>query len=142
MTIRPAKHYEISVIKHYEAKVRKEASMGYLQDNVTNNDELFAFENSFYLVSVVEGNLQGWILLGDSFDPNFNNYTGMILELYVFKPYRNKGIGKQLLTQALHYFKRKGIKRAQLNVFAGNPARKLYERLGFTEISRIMELPL
>lgn len=51
--------------------------------------------------------------------------------------YRNKGIGSQLLKNVIHlakdYFR---IELLHLQVYAGNPATRLYERFGFTEFGR------
>jgi GNAT superfamily N-acetyltransferase len=139
MTIRLATPAEIAIIKRNADKVREEASMGYLKDS-TYADDLSSFENSFYLVAVEHGVLQGWALVGETFDFYQGQSTGIILELYVFKPFRKKGMGEKLMKSSIQYFRNRGMNRIQLNVFAGNPAKKLYQKLGFKEISTFMEL--
>lgn len=62
--------------------------------------------------------------------------TGDLLQIGVLPDYRNKGIGKQLLQEALIHAKEQGVTEVFLEVRVSNsPARRLYERLGFTEIS-------
>jgi ribosomal protein S18 acetylase RimI-like enzyme len=139
VTIRIATPYELSIIKSYAPKIREEASMGYLKEDVYGSEDLYSFDNSFYIVSVEAGNLQGWSMVGETFDPFLDHFTGVIVELYVFKSERNKGIGKKLVTTSINHFKNRGITKVHLNVFAGNPAKNLYEKLGFKEVSTLME---
>ncbi|MBD8070364.1 GNAT family N-acetyltransferase [Bacillus sp. PS06] len=137
MTIRRATQEEVHLIKSYGEKVRIEASLGYLANSPYAADELKGFND--YLISEENGVLQGWVLVGESFDFYTSQPTGMILELYVFKEFRNKGLGKKLVHTAVSYFKHIGLNRVHLNVFAGNHAKKLYEKLGFHEVSTVME---
>jgi len=54
-----------------------------------------------------------------------------IHSLYVEPGNRGRGIGRGLLEEALGWGSAMGCAEAELSVLAGNPARKLYERLGF-----------
>ena len=54
-----------------------------------------------------------------------------INELSITKEYQNKGIGRDILKKQLNENHKKGI-RTILQVFKDNPAKKLYESLGFT----------
>jgi ribosomal protein S18 acetylase RimI-like enzyme len=137
VTIRRATYDEIVVIRSYGEKVRDEASMGYLTNSPYAAEELQGFND--YLISEENGVIQGWVLLGETFDYYTSQTTGMILELYVFKEYRNRGLGKILVQSAVSYFKHLGLKRIHLNVFAGNHAKKLYKKLGFNDVSTVME---
>jgi hypothetical protein len=57
---------------------------------------------------------------------------GAIQNLGVTPPYQNRGLGRALLFQALHGFRRVGLARAFLEVTARNDgAVRLYHRLGF-----------
>ncbi|MBN1385689.1 GNAT family N-acetyltransferase [Candidatus Woesearchaeota archaeon] len=57
---------------------------------------------------------------------------GYIGELYVEKGYRSLGIGNRFRKMAFDWFKKKGIKRASIQVMRDNPmAHKLYKRWGF-----------
>jgi len=51
--------------------------------------------------------------------------------------YRNQGIGSQLLNNLIHFSKVQfHIEILHLQVYAENPAKRLYERFGFTEFGR------
>lgn len=54
-----------------------------------------------------------------------------INEISILKEYQNKGIGRKILENQLEENRKKGI-RTILQVFKDNPAKKLYESLGFT----------
>ena len=51
--------------------------------------------------------------------------------LFVHPAHRGRGIGKALLEAALEWGRYEGCAEAELNVLGRNPARGLYERLGF-----------
>lgn len=53
-----------------------------------------------------------------------------INEISLLKEYQNNGIGRKILEEQLRQNHEKGI-RTILQVFKDNPAKKLYERLGF-----------
>lgn len=56
---------------------------------------------------------------------------------------RGQGHGRLLMHWAIERSRAQGAKALQLNVFGGNAvARKLYDSLGFTEMSRTMSLEL
>jgi ribosomal protein S18 acetylase RimI-like enzyme len=138
--IRLAHPNEIPIIKNYGKVVQVEATAGYLtQNDDTPNKETYFFGDSYYFVLVEHDIICGWILIGDTYHPFKKDPTGMILELYVLPRYRKYGFGYQLMNAALSHFKYKGYKTVQLNVFAGNPAKNMYEKLGFRDVSTSME---
>lgn len=53
-----------------------------------------------------------------------------INEISILKEYQNRGIGRNILEEQLKESHKKGI-RTILQVFKDNPAKKLYEQLGF-----------
>lgn len=53
-----------------------------------------------------------------------------INEISILKEYQNKGIATDIISKQLKENENKGI-RTILQVFKNNPAKKLYERLGF-----------
>lgn len=53
-----------------------------------------------------------------------------INEISILKEYQNKGIGRKILEEQLKENHKKGI-RTILQVFKENPAKRLYEKLGF-----------
>lgn len=54
------------------------------------------------------------------------------LSIWVTEGERGQGIGGQLLDAAIRAARSKGLRRISLSVEEGNPARRLYERAGFT----------
>lgn len=54
-----------------------------------------------------------------------------ISEISLNKEYQNKGIGTDILNNLLIKNRQKGLK-TKLKVFKNSPAKKLYERLGFS----------
>lgn len=65
-----------------------------------------------------------------------------IHSLYVQPSHRGQGLGERLLKAGLEWGKRKGCLEAELNVLVGNPARRLYENLGFEAVELRMRLGL
>jgi GNAT superfamily N-acetyltransferase len=62
--------------------------------------------------------------------------------LYVFPEFRGCGVGGKLLTTLLDWGRDEGIEECGLNVLSKNPAKSLYERLGFSTIELKMARPL
>jgi ribosomal protein S18 acetylase RimI-like enzyme len=58
-----------------------------------------------------------------------------LIDIALLPDYRNRGIGRLLLDQLLARAAA-AKKQVRLHVFNSNPARRLYERLGFTETGR------
>ncbi|MGO4888189.1 GNAT family N-acetyltransferase [Anaerobacillus sp. MEB173] len=137
--IRKASMGEISVIKSYETYVQNEATVGYV--NETNRLEGMTTHTpeSDYYVYIINGFIVGWILLDKIVGPYTNERSGIILELFVVPQYRQDGIGKKLMNFSVDHFKSLGLRKVQLNVFAGNEAKGLYEKLGFTDVATLME---
>ena len=54
------------------------------------------------------------------------------LSIWVTEGKRGRGIGGQLLDAAIRAAQSKRLRRISLSVEEGNPARRLYERAGFT----------
>ena len=70
-----------------------------------------------------------------SLPPYFGGYpVGFISEVFVEESYRGRGIGGELVTRAVSWFKDCGISRIELQVIMKNEAaRRLYRRLGWEE---------
>ena len=54
-----------------------------------------------------------------------------LFAIVVDKAHRGKGIGTKLLEHVIKEAKRLGVKTLHLEVYEGNPAQRLYERMGF-----------
>ena len=52
-------------------------------------------------------------------------------DLQILPTYRNKGVGSWALSQAQSIAASRGFQRLQLRVYEDNPAKRLYERMGF-----------
>jgi ribosomal protein S18 acetylase RimI-like enzyme len=58
-------------------------------------------------------------------------------------PYRGKGYSKLLMEEAIKEFKNSGYSDVRLNVYAHNQkAMKLYEQMGFKDVSKFMKISL
>lgn len=74
--------------------------------------------------------------------PNFPGRAAHIANAgyFVVRGLRNQGVGSALVEHSLAQARALGFDAMQFNlVFASNPARRLYERLGFTEVGRVPE---
>ncbi len=58
------------------------------------------------------------------------------LSITTFDEFRGRGIGTALLGTLLSSARARGIRAVSLSVEDGNPARRLYERVGFTVVGR------
>ncbi len=59
--------------------------------------------------------------------------VGFVLQVVVEPPYQNRGLGAVLLREVAQCFCEAGFRQIALGVTVGNPARRLYERLGFRQ---------
>lgn len=146
MTIRMATHAEQQRILALSGKVIVESTMGYVQQE-NQEKALLGLQpaidmGAYHLVAIKDNQVVGWILIGWTIDHLLDETVGFIFDLYVFKKYRSEGIGHQLMQAAFKELKRQGFRQCQLNVYAGNRAKRLYEELGFREVSTIMKRPL
>ena len=73
-------------------------------------------------VRTFQGELKGYGFIGSQ-TPE--------LAIALFEEYRNKGIGTQLMRQMIELLQAKGYSQVSLSITKGNPAVRLYERLGF-----------
>lgn len=81
----------------------------------------------FLRVAIRDGNCAGAVL-GCEIAPE----VGFVLQLAVVPPWQGRGVGTALLRELAEAFRQDGLMRMVLGVTATNPARALYERLGFT----------
>lgn len=95
---------------------------------VTNHfNKIVNDENIIILAYYINKIIVGYILIRIT-----DNNTCLLDGLYVEKEYRNKGIGKSLLTEAILRIKNMNIKYIDINVMYNNIiAKHIYEKLGF-----------
>jgi len=65
-----------------------------------------------------------------------------IMDLYVRPSYRRRGVARALMEAALGWAREQGLESADLSVYSTNPARRLYEDLGFVPYRVIMRKDL
>ncbi|MEC1524657.1 GNAT family N-acetyltransferase [Neobacillus niacini] len=141
MTIRKATYEETQSILNYHLQVLKEATMGYVKPSREKAMEMmtpFLNGGGYYLVRVKHNVIQGWVGLGQIIDQNTDETVGFINEMYVLPPYRKQGAAEKLCKAAFIQLRAEGLRKVQLNVYAGNQAKRLYEKLGFTDVSTLM----
>lgn len=101
-----------------------------IDDNyiVTNHfNQMLDDENIIILAYYINKIIVGYILIRRT-----SNNTCLLDGLYVEKEYRNKGIGKSLLTEAISRIKNMNVKYVDINVMYNNIiAKHIYEKLGF-----------
>ncbi|WP_019413468.1 N-acetyltransferase [Paenisporosarcina sp. TG20] len=145
MTIRKANYKETSEILSHSREVLEEATMGFVTLGIDNSDQIappFLSDNGYYLVHIDHDVIHGWIGVEKVVDYYTHETVGIISEVYVLPPYRGKSIAKKLCKKAIKHFKEEGHKKVQLNVYSGNHAKYLYQKLGFQDVSTLMEKPL
>ncbi len=72
-----------------------------------------------------------------------DNYYGHVEDVLIDPAHRGKGLAFILLKEVLRVAKEKNLSRVELNALNDNyPARRLYEKLGFTTDSVAYELAL
>ncbi|WP_458413690.1 GNAT family N-acetyltransferase [Schinkia sp. CFF1] len=142
MIIRRANEYEINQLMLWSVSFTEEMSMGYMKSSSHLTYEMATnvlSKGGYYLVAQHGRNIMGWILLGTDYNYYKKEAVGFLYELYVFPQYRKKGIGKVLIERAIAELKKAGMTKVQLNVFAGNHAKMLYENIGFNDVTILME---
>ncbi|PAV29193.1 GNAT family N-acetyltransferase [Virgibacillus profundi] len=144
MTIRKATYHETQEILDYSIDVLKEASMGYVIPTQEKAHQMvFSFLSAgYYLVYIEKNVIKGWIAVTSTIDYYTDDTVGIIPEIYVLPNYRRQGLAEILFKEALKLLKEEGYTKVQLNVFSGNHIKHLYQKLGFQEISTLMEIKL
>lgn len=98
-------------------------------------NKLLANDEPHILIAVVNNSVIGFITfeIGNEeyLDTNIKTY-GNVIELFVDKEYRRKGVGELLMENAEEYFKSKGIKWVKLQISSFNKdATHFYEELDY-----------
>ncbi|WP_153723037.1 GNAT family N-acetyltransferase [Sporosarcina cascadiensis] len=96
----------------------------------------------YYLAAYENNELLGWILAGPSKDQFTDQPIGFIYELFVREEFRGKGISKRLMSVAIDRLKETGYPEIRLSAFEGNPAIRLYEKMGFHARNVTMSLQI
>ena len=82
-------------------------------------------------VAEIDGKIVGavWVRIMNDYGHVDDNTPSFAISLY--KEYRGKGIGTELMKEMLDTLKARGYERASLSVQKGNYAAKMYQKLGF-----------
>lgn len=88
------------------------------------------------LIGEVDARAQGFVM----FFPDYSTWVGRagihVEDLFVREAARGLGLGRRLLAAVAQIALQRGCKRLDLAVLDWNPARKLYERWGFTPLAQ------
>jgi GNAT superfamily N-acetyltransferase len=98
-------------------------------------EDRFQNKESIIFLALVSGKPAGFTQLYPSFSTVGLQPVLILNDLYVASEYRNRGIGKDLLTWAQEYCKKNSFKGLALETAIDNPAQKLYEQLGWLKDS-------
>ncbi len=74
----------------------------------------------------------GYMVVTFSFSIEYGGRDAIVDELYVQPSARGQGLGTQALHFAERYCQEHGVMALHLEVYDGNPALALYERVGYT----------
>lgn len=121
---------------------RKEAS-----DEILRHTFRYAVEHPekiLVYLALVDGRPAGTVSLHLGHYSTWNDYWyGHVEDLIVSPEYRRRGLAYRLLLQIKKAAGRSGLGRVELLVLNDNiPARRLYEKFGFTTDSAVYELPI
>ena len=137
--IRPLKSSEKEILKEflYEAIFVPEGEEP-PEKSIINREELMVYLYAFgkgkadhCLVAEHEGTIIGavWTRIMNDYGHVDDETPSFAISLY--KEYRGRGIGTQMMQKMLELLKDRGYKRASLSVQKTNYAVKMYEKLGF-----------
>lgn len=100
----------------------------------------FGEEDDHCFVAEINGKIVGgvWTRISAGKVKGYGNIDNETPEFVIslFKEYRNKGIGKNLMNKMINCLLEKGYKQASLSVSKNNYAVKLYEKVGFKIIKK------
>jgi len=96
-------------------------------------DDDIAVLGAVIFVAEDDGQVVGYITTRIDRDAS----VGLIPNLAVRSDYRGRGIGRELIANALEMFAREGLELARIETLAQNPAgQHLYPSFGFVEVAR------
>jgi ribosomal protein S18 acetylase RimI-like enzyme len=98
----------------------------------------FGREGDYALAAEVHDKVIGvvWVRLFDPQDPGYGYFTSETPELCIAieEPFRNRGLGRQLIEEMCTVVSNAGYQRVSLSVQKENRACSLYQRLGFAVV--------
>ncbi|MCK6258894.1 GNAT family N-acetyltransferase [Fictibacillus sp. KIGAM418] len=141
-----ASDMEMEEIYELAGENRREATGSQSEDNRQKMIEAYEHSAKFdaYFVCLMDNStLLGWVMIDKSIDYLTGDEIGWINDLFVKVPYRGKGYSTLLMEEALNEFRKNGYHDVRLNVYTHNEkAMKLYEKIGFKDVSKFMKITL
>jgi Sortase and related acyltransferases len=129
----------------YEAVYQPDPSNPYPKDIIclpqvrSYWDNWGAEKDDHCLVALVDNKIAGavWVRTFQEERKGYGYIDGQTPELAIalFEESRNKGIGTQLMNRMIELLQIKGYPQVSLSITKGNPAVRLYKRLGFKVIN-------
>ncbi len=108
----------------YHQNSDEQGAQKFLEARIKNKD-------SVIFIAFYDGSPAGFTQLYSSFSTVSLKPIFILNDLYVYKEFRKKGIGAELLISAKDYCMLSGYKGLALETAINNPAQNLYERLGW-----------
>lgn len=114
--------------------------------SIINNDELQVYIKDFgekpddrCLIAEADGKIVGavWVRIMEDYGHVDDETPSFAISLY--KEYRGRGIGKELMEKMLDILRENGYKRASLAVQKENYAVKMYKKVGFEVVGENAE---
>lgn len=100
-------------------------------------------KDDYCLLAIVDNKIAGavWIrtFFGEIKGCGYIDEQTPEIAVALFKEYRNQGIGTQLMQQMIEYMQAKSFMQVSLSITKGNPAIRLYKRLGFEVVGENKE---
>lgn len=94
-------------------------------------------EDGAYLVAEAEGGVIGSLRISREMHPVTRHVASF--GMHVAAPWRGRGVGAALLTEAIRWAEGVGVRKIELSVYPHNTAaHSLYERFGFHEEGRLL----
>ena len=117
---------------------------GISKDVVSKNSRnVLKDPSSYILLAEIDGKAVGFIHFTTRTTIIHSGPSGLIDELAVSKRYREKGVGKELISAAVEKCKKLGCCEAEVSTeFTNTSAREFYKRIGFEERGVIFEKDL
>ncbi|KAA3621258.1 MAG: GNAT family N-acetyltransferase [Flavobacterium sp.] len=115
----------------YKRDSNLEAAREFLAQRITHN------ESVIFLALSKEGSGLGFTQLYPMFSSVSMQPVFVLNDLFVNRSVRGKGIGEALMKHAMEFARAKNCRGLTLETGIDNPARHLYERLGFKKDTEV-----
>lgn len=94
-------------------------------------DRFGSLKDDFALVAEIEGKIIGAVWIRIMYDYGHIDDETPSLAISLYKEYRGRGIGTEMMKEMLSLLKTHGYKRVSLSVQKANYAAEMYRKIGF-----------